>query len=286
MRDSQDGKEPLDANKESLLQAWQESEHADHLDERARYSLKELRFAYESFNEMQLFIKYRDVLSGRNFTEIGCATGELYRYLREYHPDVEYRGFDISDPAISRARSKYPEGRFDLCKPDISDLAESGFSSSLIWSRDVVHHQPDPYAYLRRLLPLCEEVAILRLRTRDKGASVLDPEASCQWHYNQWVPYIVMNVDEVVDVIRDSISVSRIEVIKHYIPLGGWGGRYLPKACYCPETGTAETAVYIVRSREAVTEPEVTISARAETTTPPGPPLWLRGLRYISRQLT
>ena len=284
MSDSHQEGEVPEASR-TLLQAWQESEHADHLDARAGYSLRDLRYIYENFNEFRLFLQHKQELAGRDFIEIGCATGELYRYLQGCHPDFQYSGFDISDPAISRARKKYPSGRFDLCEPDISDLIESGLEGSVVWARDVVLHQPDPFGYLVRLLSLCKEITILRLRTRDRGPSVLDAEVSCQWHYNQWVPYFVLNTDELVEAITDAIPTQRIILVKRYIQLGGLNGRYLPKECYYPETGTAETAVCIVRSDGSGGKPEVVVSEREDTQLP-GPPLWRRGIRYLSRKLS
>ncbi len=64
----------------------------------------------------------------------------------------------------------------------------ANLNPAVVWARDVVLHQPDPFEYLSRLLPISNEVTILRLRTRDKGATVRDAELSYQWHYNHWVP--------------------------------------------------------------------------------------------------
>ena len=106
----------------NLGKAWQEDVHAKYFDGRARYSLQDLRGLYESYNETQLFLENKQSIQGHDFVEIGCATGELYRYLRWCHPEFSYRGFDISRPAIERARQKYPDGQFELCQPDLSDI--------------------------------------------------------------------------------------------------------------------------------------------------------------------
>jgi len=266
--------------------AWQELKHADLFDARARLSIKDLRSIYENFNEFRLFLEHKPSLQGRLFVEIACATGELYRYMHRYHPEFTYRGFDISRPAVERARQKYPDGQFDLCKEDLSDVIALNLKPAVVFARDVVHHQPDnAFKYLERLLSISNEATILRLRTRDKGETILDPDLSCQWHYNHWVPYIVMNIDEVVDVICKTIPVRRIDIVKHYQQLGGHIGRYLPKECYYPETGTAETAVYIERTNREVTRPEIRVSSREDYTGPLASPLWLRAGRFLRRKL-
>jgi SAM-dependent methyltransferase len=266
-----------------LRQAWQEPIHADFFDARARCNLRLLRRVYENFNEFRLFLENKEYIRGRHFVEIGCATGELYRYLRRYHPEFSYRGFDISQPAIERAVQKFPDGQFDVCEANLSDVMAANLNPAVVWARDVVLHQPDPFDYLSRLLPISNEVTILRLRTRDTGATVRDAELSCQWHYNHWVPYIVLNVDEMIETICQAVPVKKM-IIKSHVQLGGLNHRFLPKECYYPETGTAETAVYIVRSEDARTDPEVVISRREEPDNVY--PLWLRDVvHWLRRKL-
>lgn len=270
---------------QKLREAWQEPIHADFFDARARHSLRLVRRVYENFNEFRLFFENKEYIRGRHFVEIGCATGELYRYLRRYHPEFSYRGFDISRPAIERAIQKYPDGQFDVCEPDLSDVMTANLNPAVVWARDVVLHQPDPFEYLSRLLQISKEVTILRLRTRDKGATVRDAELSCQWHCNHWVPYMVLNVDEAIETICQAVPVKRMVIMKSYVQLGGLHHRFLPKECYYPETGTAETAVLLVRSEDARTNAEIVISSRKEPDNVY--PLWLRGVAsWLRRKLS
>ena len=272
-------------SEQTFRHAWQEPDHADIFDATATFSLTELRHHYEGFNEFNLLMAHKKSISEHDFVEIGCATGELYRYLSAYHPEFNYRGFDISRPAIERAHQKYQHGIFEVCKPDLSDLITENFSPGVVWSRDVIHHQPNPFDYLSKLLSISNEVTIIRTRTRDKGASVLDPEMSCQLQYNSWVPYLIFNTDELVKAICEIISVKRMFVYKHYMQLGGLHNRFVPKDCYLSETGTAETALYIVRSKNSDTSPHVSVSSTNESRPPKHDPLWIRGLRYFCRKL-
>ena len=107
---------------QKLREAWQEPVYGDFFDARAHYSLERLRRVREDFSEFRLFLEHKKDIRGRDFVEIGCATGELYGYLRCYHPASTYRGFDISQPAIERARQKYPDGQFKVCQPDLSNV--------------------------------------------------------------------------------------------------------------------------------------------------------------------
>jgi len=265
-------------------EAWQEPIHADLFDARSHYSLERLKRVFENINEFRLFLEHKKEIRGRDFVEIGCATSELYRYLRRYHPEFRYRGFDISEPAIERARWKYPDGRFELCQADLSDVISVDICPAVVWARDVVHHQPDPFEFLCSLLPISSEVTILRIRTRDKGASVVDPELSCQYHYDHWVPYIILNIDETVHAICKTIPVRKMIIMKRYVQLGGWHNRFLPKDCYYPETGTAETSLYITRSIDWGESPEIIVLNRKDSDYVP--PLILRGIDYLRQKFS
>jgi hypothetical protein len=96
---------------------------------------------------------------------------------------------------------------------------------------------------------------------------------------------MVLNVDEAIEIICQAVPVKRMTILKSYVQLGGWHNRFLPKECYYPETGTAETAVYIVRSEDPRTNPEIVISSRKELHTVY--PLWLRGVvSWLRRKLS
>ncbi len=227
---------------------WQDKRHAELFDSRARLTSGRLAKSYQSFNDVRLLNERLDRKRRVTLLEIGCATGEFYRYLRTVYPRLEYVGCDISEPAVARAREKFPEGRFFRCAPD-HDVPELLSASQLtrapeiVYTKDVLHHQTDPFGFLRRLLRVPSESLILRTRTRDVGPTVLDPEESCQRHYNGWMPYLVLNLEELLECIRAEAPESELCVYRNRMVLGGREGRLLPKECYLPETGTAETAI-------------------------------------------
>lgn len=230
---------------------WQSEGHVRLFDSRSALSDRALIAHYEAFNDVHLLGEFLSRNPQLYLVEVGCATGEFYRYLRLKYPSVQYAGVDIARPALERARRKYPEALFVLQEPGFS---LSGWLRSVgrpekvavIYSKDVVHHQPDPFDFLGQLLEAASGAAILRLRTRDSGASVLDPNLSCQHHYNGWMPYLVMNLQETVEYVQRSLPHCEVIVQRHHVILGGRENRYLPKECYLPETGTAETAMAVL----------------------------------------
>jgi hypothetical protein len=59
------------------------------------------------------------------------------------------------------------------------------------------------------------------------------------------MPYIVLNLQEALDVIHRTVPEAEVVIYRHHMILGGQLNRFLPKDCYLEETGTAETAVGI-----------------------------------------
>ena len=225
---------------------WQNREHASAFDVRHALTRCQLLKIYESFSDVQLL---RERAAGpATLLEVGCATGDLYRYLALRLPQLRYRGVDISQAAIARAQGKYPNASFQLIQPGVllaSMLSALGMPEKpeIVYSKDVVHHQVRPFEFVSGLLSAASQMVVFRTRTRDAGSTVTDPDLSCQFHYQGWMPYIVINLEELLAHIRRQAPQAEILAYRNHIVLGGRENRFLPKECYLPETGTAETTL-------------------------------------------
>ena len=214
---------------------------------------------------------------------MGCATGRFRRFFGKIWPSLQYKGFDISEAAIGYAKRLYPNGEFQVFGGSVKSSPE--IKSDIVFCRDVVHHQTNPSEFLSDLHDATGSYLILRVRTREVGTTVFDIGQSCQYAYGHWVPYIVFNTSELIDLIRSfKPSPSKITLWRHPVVLGGQDSRCLPKELYYPETGTAETALLIEkgvggRSGDTVvtleTRPEVPTEGRAH---------WARWLRGLARR--
>jgi hypothetical protein len=131
---------------------------------------------------------------------------------------------------------------------------------------DVVHHQTDPCGFLSDIYDITTKYLILRVRTREEGSTIFDTDQSCQYTYGRWVPYIVFNTSELIDLIRHfEPAPARITLMRHPVVLGGETSRFLPKDLYYPETGTAETALLIEKgTREGSEDTVITVDTYPE----------------------
>jgi hypothetical protein len=263
--------------------AWRGVEHQAEFDKLAQYSGKRLHQYWERFNEVNLLRSNAANIQGDDLLGLGCATGEFYRYIRSVLPRFRYHGCDIDERLVNRARQKYPGTPFFESAEDLSNILDRCPKPTVVFNRDVIPFCAEPFVYLQRLLTLPSSTAILRLRTRDHGQTELDPDKSCQLLHGKWIPYMILNVDEMVACITDTRTAKLVHIQKNYEILGGTNFRYLPKECYYPETGTSSTAVLIHFTEHRVTQPTVVVEAR-----PDAAPLgafsnkWRRALNRIA----
>lgn len=234
---------------------WQSGDHAKRFDYRSTLNGRNLVRNYESLNDVRLLRERLDRIRPFTLLELGCATGEFYRYLRFQYPNVMYYGLDVSEPAVARAKEKYPEARFFVNRPDImvlDTLRELSLpeAPAVVYAKDVVHHQTRPFEFLSELLKVASEMIIFRCRTRDIGQTEWNPDLSCQYHYGGWMPYIVINLDDLISYMRGEASRSEVVVYRNHVVLGGQYNRYLPKECYLKATGTAETAIGVFKKTD------------------------------------
>jgi SAM-dependent methyltransferase len=258
-------------------------EHAELFGTWDRYATRKLVRLCNQFNECQLFRTLVGNEDCRTLSDVGCATGRFYRFFRTVWPTLEYKGFDISAVAIEEARRHFPKGSFRVFDGNLKSVPEIG--ADIVWCRDVVHHQTDPGGFLSDLYDTTGKYLILRVRTREVGSTVFDVSQSCQYTYGNWVPYIVFNTSELIDLVRSFKPVpAKITLWRHPVVLGGQNGRFSPKELYYPETGTAEASVLIQkgignRSENTV----VTIETRPEAGGQ-NVMLWARWLRQLARR--
>jgi SAM-dependent methyltransferase len=254
-----------------LYTSWNREGHAAHFDGLRFIPTPLLVRRWEGFNEVRMLGALLRREPRLTVLEIGCATGEMYRYVSSRHRQATYIGADISEPAAARAREKFgARARFIVTDPSLAAL--DGLTPDVVFCRDVLQHQTEPWTFLERLYRLAGRYLIMRIRTRDRGATEYDPERSCQYHVGSWVPFIMLNVDELVETLatRFRPTPSRIELVKAPIVLGGHQGRLVPKDCYETATGTAETAMLLAKGSGDDGKPTVSISVRLDGEQTPG----------------
>lgn len=99
----------------------------------------------DGLNEDGYFAEYKIALMAerlkstqpRRILDFGCGAGRSLPYLRQYFPDAELWGYDVSPASLKVAEQRVPESKLFS---DWADLEETRFD--LIVAANVFHHIP------------------------------------------------------------------------------------------------------------------------------------------------
>ena len=253
-------------NIDKQYEGWNTDSHLQTFNVWNRQIDMHFNFAYGNFSEQRYLRSVIQRLNTPTVLDVGCATGTTYRFLRNNvgKSAFAYLGLDLSEPAVEYASKLYPEATFvTKGREPLVDYLDRRYD--VVFSRDTVLHQTAPYEFAADLLAVANKALILRLRTRDDGETNFDVDQSCQMHYDQyWMPYIVLNTDELIAFFRADPAVKRITLNRSYEILGGHNYRYLPKDLYISSAGAAETAVLVELDRESTSSTPAEVVFQAE----------------------
>jgi SAM-dependent methyltransferase len=245
---------------------WDTSSHLETFDLWNKKGNLEFNFFYGNFAEQRYLLETVARLIDCSILDVGCATATTYRYLRNKlgKKSYRYKGVDLSKPVLDKAIRLYPE--VDVVQKANENLYDYfGQQFDVVFSRDTILHQTEPYKFIQELMDISKNALILRLRTRDNGKTELDIDKSCQRHYDKfWMPYVVLNIDELISFVSQNARLERITINKEYQILGGTNQRYLPKELYSSATGGAETSLLLEFSDKEIDKVKIINDSRLQ----------------------
>ncbi len=177
--------------------------------------------------------------------EIGIGVGNFYRLLKINKILNSYTGADISQNYVTLANKIHKCDKFLLTDYQHRENLKDFYN--VVYSRNVLQHQVNPYNFLNNLIKKTKNVLIVELRSRDEGATENDVKKSYQKVDDVLVPYIVLNYDELKNFLikNDKCKNSRITINRDYQILGGKNSRHLPRELSEENTKTANTSIII-----------------------------------------
>ena len=233
-------------NNSSEISPWESKKHISLFKGYIYQNKFEFLFSERKLSENQFILEKIQQTKYPSILDYGCSTGFLKRLLNltatknSYH----YKGVDISKTSINISKKLYGETNFQCISPNSDFLEKNKFD--IVYSRDVIVHQKEPYKLLELLLKASKKALILRTPTRDKGKTVLDVNNSFQLLYEpEIIPFIVFNIDELLKFISKDERVVSIKINKIYKVWGGERKRFLEKDLYFKETGGSRTTLLI-----------------------------------------
>ena len=234
-------------------EGWDTNDHLNEFNFWNNLSAYEFNFRWGSFRENQILIKI--LKKEDTLLEVGCATGTTVRWLKNNNilKSINYLGIDLSNAAIKKAEYLHPNSKFK--KVNLGPLKSYYNKYDYVFSRDTVMHQQNPFQFLEELIKCAKKSVIVRIRSRDNGITDFNFEDNCQLHYDKfWMPYIVLNINELIDFLKKLKVVKSIKINRSYEVLGGQVNRFLPKDLYFKSAGGAETTLEINLEKEKISD--------------------------------
>lgn len=228
---------------DDYLKAWNNSDHPFAYDFWNKISKSYFNYMLSSFEENKFLINFINKIPNTSILDYGCSSGYIKKFINlNSKKKFKYNGVDISRASIQLAKKNYGEKYF-FTVDEFNTKKNEDKKFDLVYSRDTVLHQKNPWEFLDKLISHTNNTIILRLRTRDKGDTILDIEKSCQLSPGEnWVPYIILNYQELIEYLKNK-NFKLIQTNRSYMKLGGEHSRFLDKSLYLEETATAETAI-------------------------------------------
>ena len=192
--------------------------------------------------------------------EVGVGGGRSYSaflaVLKKLRiKDCDYRGYDVSSQCIDYL-NEYNGPLFKL-SPVVNPLYRE---CDLLYFFDVLIHAEKPFEFLDDVSKSCRKYLVFQTPTRDRGDTEFDVSKSCRRQNNLWIPYIIWNVDQLVNELKKR-GFTKILLIKSYKNLAGGGARFLPKEFYEPRIGSSRTVVLAIKdegmSEELTLDPDL-----------------------------
>ena len=225
-------------------EGFKSDEHKNNFDVWNKMSRNYFKYVFSSFEENRYLIDYQSPNSKFTLLDYGCSSGYLKRYLNFFYgKNCIYNGYDISKESIDLAKKLYGKENFfdETDYIQNNDLRNKKYD--IVYSRDTVLHQKEPWKFIDELVSKVNKRLILRLRTRNKGDTILDISNSCQIYANdKWIPYLVLNYNELIDYLK-KFNFKFIITNRSKTILGGKYNRYLDKSLYLKKTEGAETSI-------------------------------------------
>jgi ubiquinone/menaquinone biosynthesis C-methylase UbiE len=143
---------------------------------------------------------------GYSVLDIGCAAGGFYNVFKHLEPSITYTGVDISPEMIKRARTLHPEVSFHISGG--SELPFDDQSFDVVFCLGALHMTLDWRDVLKEGWRVTKKYFVFDVRLTEKIQTIEDIHISYEkiaflgeWDGSSVVPYIIVNVRDVIYVL-------------------------------------------------------------------------------------
>lgn len=168
------------------------------------------RTSKDVYSSEWIFLKDH-LRAGVSILDIGCAHGGFAGIIAEHLRDFRYTGVDISETMIAKARSRFPQHRFGMVRPDGEGLPGNE-TFDLVLCLGILHlnmawRQTVRSAWRRTANTLILDLRLTAGKTiEDKNVSsfIMDPTVEQDSKPSgERLPYNIINVSEALNELSE-----------------------------------------------------------------------------------
>jgi ubiquinone/menaquinone biosynthesis C-methylase UbiE len=122
------------------------------------------------FSKLAEFID-KALIGSRSILDVGCATGNLFTYIRDKHPGAFYVGTDAAEIVLRAAGSLHTAAPF-VCA-DIHQLPFRENAFDVVLCSGTLMYMADPFRCMESLYGLCSHSLLISAFTTSRQASAI-----------------------------------------------------------------------------------------------------------------
>ena len=133
--------------------------------------------------------------------DVGCAAGGFSAVVKTFNPAIRYLGVDVVPEFVDLARSDHPDAEFAVGDGVHFDTPPGSFE--LVHASGVLHLNLRFHDMLRAMWAQTARYLLCDLRLSSSQGGVGRMESPFGERDGVSLPYIVLNVDEAIDLFRE-----------------------------------------------------------------------------------
>lgn len=146
---------------------------------------------------------------GKSILDVGCACGGFYNIFKAIAPDINYFGIDISEKFIKIAKNKYPEIADNFFVGSATDMPFADKSFDIVFCGSVQAHCSQYECLFLECWRVSKQTLFFDFRfSLYKETHDLN---------DQKIPYIVLNINRICDLIKSLEGVKHISLESYQI---------------------------------------------------------------------
>lgn len=150
-------------------------------------------------------------LRKKSILDVGCACGGFYKIFKKIAADIDYSGLDVSRELIGYAKHRFPHiaGRFLVNSGTRFPFKDKKFD--IVFCVSVQAHCLEYGKLFRECWRVSREALIFdfRFSLKDKTVDLAGPDSD--------TPYIVLNINEVFDLIKNLEGLKELKMDSYQI---------------------------------------------------------------------